>query len=856
MSGPSLYLLGRYAIAVAAVAVAVLLRLLLAPLLGDLFPFATLFFAVLFAAWQGGFGPAATAALLGGLLSWWLVLPAQGSFAVHGIANHAGLALYLAVSLAIALFGGAMRKARQRAEANAYQRAEAVERHRRVEVQLTYLVQASATLTSNLEPSAVLSSVLELSRNVLPADAYAIWLFHAASGRWQIAAAFGLSEQYQQVKIRMLEKTPAMSEQPLAADDVARLPLLAERLEAYHLEGIRSLLAVPLRMRGQVCGTLTLYHRRPHPFPEEEIRVGTALGNLAAAVIASADLYADQARLRAEAQRAERVSRFLADASAELAGLVDYRSTLQKVARLAVPFFADWCSIDMLEPDGSLQRLAVAHVDPAKVELAHELQRRYPPDPATDAGNGVWTILRTGESRIVPNLTDEMLAQGAKDAAMLQILRDLGLRSYIGVPLSARGKVLGVIAFVAAESGRLYEPGDLAVAEDLAHRAGVAIENAQLYEALRDADRRKDEFLAVLAHELRNPLAPVRNALQILKLAGADANAALQAREMAERQVQHLTRLVDDLLDVSRIMRGKIELRKERVALATLIDRAVETARPAFDEAGHRLTIALPPAPLLLDVDVVRMAQVVANLLTNGAKYTEPGGRLELNAGREGGDVVVRVRDTGIGIAAEVLPRVFELFVQAAPAAAHSQGGLGIGLTLVKSLVELHGGRVEARSEGLGKGSEFVVRLPFTGEAAGAGSGTKPTTVTAEPPKAGRRVLVVDDNVDAAVSLALLLRLEGHEVRVAHDGVEALAQVAVAAPDCVILDLGMPKMDGYEVARRLRKTPGLEGMRLVAVTGWGQEEDRRRTREAGFDQHFVKPVEPATLQELLAALRP
>jgi PAS domain S-box-containing protein len=321
-----------------------------------------------------------------------------------------------------------------------------------------------------------------------------------------------------------------------------------------------------------------------------------------------------------ELKRAEADARFLADASATLAALVDYESTLQKVARLAVPAFADWCTVDMLDEGGTLRRVAVAHVDPSKVELAHELHRHYPPDPA--APQGVWNVLRSGKSEIVPAITDALLGAAVRDAGLLRILRDLGLRSYMGVPLNVRGKVLGVVTFLAAESGRRYGAADLAVAEDLAHRAAVAIENARLYQELREADRRKDEFLAVLGHELRNPLAPIRNALHALKLPGADAAVVARAREMMERQVEHLVRLVDDLLDVARVMRGKVELRRAPVELATAVARAVETAQPVIDAEGQELDLALPPEPLWVHGDLVRLAQVIGNLLNNAAKYT------------------------------------------------------------------------------------------------------------------------------------------------------------------------------------------------------------------------------------------
>ncbi|MGV3484648.1 MAG: ATP-binding protein, partial [Planctomycetaceae bacterium] len=553
-------------------------------------------------------------------------------------------------------------------------------------------------------------------------------------------------------------------------------------------------------------------------------------------------------------KRAEESSRFLAEASAALAGVVDYESTLQKVANLAVPYFADWSAVDVANGSGTLRRLAVAHQDADKVNLAHELIRQYPPDPRSPTG--ALAVLRTGKPEIVSEITDEMLVLATRDKRHLDLIRSLGLRSYICVPLVVSGELLGVLTFATAESGRTYTDSDLALANDLANRAGVAIENFRLYQALRDADRRKDEFLATLAHELRNPLAPIRNSLQILKMSRIDAEIVEHSREIMERQVHHLVRLVDDLLDVSRVMRGKIELRKERIELATVLARAVETVQPLVDAQGHELTVCLPNESLLLDADPVRVAQIVGNLLTNAAKYTEANGRIWLTAEREGDVAVLRVRDNGIGIAPNMLPRIFDLFVQVDHASTKAQGGLGIGLTLVKNLVQMHEGTVEAISAGLSQGSEFVVRLPLSVEATRQVQGQGPTGQPTQPPTpSGHRLLIVDDNQDAANSLAMLLKLQGHEVRVAHDGPTALEIARQYVPEVVFLDIGMPRMDGYEVARRLRQLPGLENVVLAALTGWGQKEDRRRTAEAGFNHHLVKPPEPKAVEAVLADLK-
>lgn len=372
---------------------------------------------------------------------------------------------------------------------------------------------------------------------------------------------------------------------------------------------------------------------------------------------------------------------------------------------------------------------------------------------------------------------------------------------------------------------------------------------------LAEADRHKNEFLAMLAHELRNPLAPVRNAMQILKMPGADRSTVEQARGLMERQVQHLVRLVDDLLDVSRIMQGRVELQPERVDLVTVVGRAVETAQPAIDAGGHQLTVSLPPGPVFVHADIVRLSQVISNLLLNAAKYTQQAGRIGLTAECDGGEVVVRVRDTGAGIAPDLLPRIFDLFVQADRSLARPQGGLGVGLTLVKRLVEMHGGSVSASSPGPGQGSEFTLRFPTlpAGQAVGDERGQEGPALPSMP---SRRVLVVDDNVDAAESAAVLLRLWGHEVRTVHDGLSVLQAVREFGPEVILLDIGLPGMTGYEVARQLRAEPGFEPLVLAAMTGYGQDEDRRRSREAGFDVHLIKPLDPLKLEALIASSHP
>jgi PAS domain S-box-containing protein len=374
-------------------------------------------------------------------------------------------------------------------------------------------------------------------------------------------------------------------------------------------------------------------------------------------------------------------------------------------------------------------------------------------------------------------------------------------------------------------------------------------ERNRMVQALKDADRLKDEFLATLAHELRNPLAPVLNAVQLLHMKGPATPELQWVRDVILRQVQHLTRLIDDLMDVSRINRGKIELKRGRIELAQVVQGAVETSRPLIEECGHELIVTLPARPIVLDADLTRLTQVLWNLLNNAAKYMQRGGRIDLCVESHGSKVVVSVKDNGIGIPADNLPTIFGMFSQVESSLSRSQGGLGIGLYLVKSLVEMHGGSVQVRSEGLDKGSEFAICLPISVREE---PGHETTAGEAAAPTSSLRILVVDDNLDAVTSLAMLLSTMGNTVRTAHDGEEAVRAASDFRPHVALLDIGMPKMNGYEAASAIRQQPWGHEVVLVAVTGWGQDEDKRRSKEAGFDHHMVKPVDPYAVMKQLA----
>eukprot|EP00456_Euglypha_rotunda_P014701 TRINITY_DN1465_c0_g1_i1.p1 TRINITY_DN1465_c0_g1~~TRINITY_DN1465_c0_g1_i1.p1 ORF type:complete len:1265 (-),score=298.77 TRINITY_DN1465_c0_g1_i1:3677-7471(-) len=425
-------------------------------------------------------------------------------------------------------------------------------------------------------------------------------------------------------------------------------------------------------------------------------------------------------------------------------------------------------------------------------------------------------------------------------------------QNWLAVPLVNRnGKNLGIIQGFDKEAGEFTER-DQSVLVQLAHIASVAIENAQLYSELRDGDRRKDEFLAVLAHELRNPLAPLRNGLQILHLTGVEAKTAAKAREMMDRQLSHMVRLIDDLLDISRISRNKMELRRSRVLLADIVSSAIETCRPMIEEAGHELTVGIPTDPVYLDADLTRLAQIFANLLANSVKYTPTGGHISLTAHEASGQLVVTIADSGIGIPKHALNSIFNMFSQVDRSIERSSGGLGIGLALVKGLVEMHGGTVEAFSPGEGRGSVFTVRLPIRTE--GVVSVIEEENDELPDTMSRRRILVVDDNQDAATSMAMMLTLMENDVRVAHDGVQAVEVAEEFQPQVILMDVGMPRLNGYEATRRIREQEWGHNIAVIALTGWGQDADKILSREAGCNGHLVKPVNLPDLEKLLNEL--
>jgi signal transduction histidine kinase len=652
-------------------------------------------------------------------------------------------------------------------------------------------------------------------------------------------------------------------------------PMLMTRPQRHYvitgLPAIVEVLLVPIHGEGRPVGTLWIIaHDETRKFDAEDHRIMTNLSRFAATAYhllvehglrtelaaqraVEAGLAADLAELRrAEAAlrdmqrqlQAELAdSKLLQATSAELIGQ-DVETLYDKIIDAVVTIMrSDFACMRMAtdENEGVELKLLVSRGSSTRVAREFDCVRG-------DSHALYREVFRTGKRVVIRDTDEGDFLTGTADLATA---RRFGIRAFQTTPLYSRGGALvGAISTYWREP---HDPAerDLRLLDILARQAADLIESKRAQESLREANRRKDEFLATLAHELRNPLAPVRYALQVLRLKSSGPADLTWATELIDRQMREMTRLVDDLLDVSRISRDKLELRKERVDLTTALRGAIETSRPVIAGAGHELVVTLPAEPVLVDADLTRLSQVFANLLNNAAKFSEPGGRIILTTERQGSAAIVRVRDQGIGIPKDMLVRIFDPFTQITEAPERTRGGLGIGLTLVKRLVEMHGGTVAASSAGKGLGSEFSVRLPLASSES-TPSPTEPDLLVEAPRKL--RVLIVDDNPDVVSSLGRLLGRLGYEVRTAGDGIVGLEIAEQFRPTVALLDVGMPKMSGYDLARSIRELPWGADVVLIAVTGWGQPEDRRRAREAGFDHHLVKPEAAGELVKLLASL--
>jgi signal transduction histidine kinase/DNA-binding response OmpR family regulator len=551
---------------------------------------------------------------------------------------------------------------------------------------------------------------------------------------------------------------------------------------------------------------------------------------------------AEEKVAREAAERASRRLALLAEASATLASSLDLEATVYELARVLVPRFADACLVSLPVGDGQLGR--------------HEMAWATP-DPEHPLLNGsILEIedveLRDAIERVHATGRPDTIERAVDDTTPIALPRGLTAHSVLLAPLLVRGRTLGVVTLGIDSPSRRFDADTHAMVAELATRAATAVDNALLFRKIQDEDQRKNEFLAMLAHELRNPLAPISNAVHIMRVSGDDATKVAWARDLIARQLKQLVRLVDDLLDVSRITRGKIELKIGPVEVQQVVAAAIETSRPNVDGNRHTLSLQLPTETLHVRGDFARVSQVLSNLINNAAKYTPRGGRISLSAAADGDAVAFRIRDSGVGIPPEYITTIFDPFTQVDRSLARSNGGLGIGLTLVRRLVEMQGGSVSARSEGRNRGSEFTVRLPL----ATVAQDDVEKAVSIEPlSPAGLRVLVVDDNRDVADSTASVMRMNGCDVHVAYDGKAAIESVQRLKPDAVLLDIGLPTFDGYLVAEHIRAQPDNVKTMIVAVSGYGQEQDRERSKSVGFDYHVVKPIDPAVLASLVGSLR-
>lgn len=532
----------------------------------------------------------------------------------------------------------------------------------------------------------------------------------------------------------------------------------------------------------------------------------------------------------------ERRLRFLSELEGAMRSIRDPMEIMEIATRMTARYLeASRCAYADVEPDGDHFTIRADHVEDGSASTAgYYSLALFGSKAVSDLNNATTLVIRNVDAE----LTD---ADGA------DMFRKIGIQAIVTCPLVKEGRLHAMMA-VHQNAPRDWQPDEIRLMEDVAERCWSSIERVRHEAMLVEADRKKDEFLAMLAHELRNPLAPIRNALQVFRSADATPEMAASARELIGRQVDQMVRLVDDLMDVSRITHGKIELRQDSISLADVVATAVETCQPLLTEKKHTLTTSLPPAPVKIRGDAVRLGQVFSNLLNNAAKYTPPGGDIRLSAHAAGDAVIIEISDNGIGIPPGKLAHIFDMFTQVDSSIERAHGGLGIGLTLVRNLVERHGGTVHASSAGEGKGSTFTISLPIA-----ATETTVPAKAEASSnmPARPMRVMVIDDNLPSAQTMGWAIEAMGHDITIVNDGRAAIDAATTFKPDAVLLDIGMPGMSGYDVCRAMRALPGLEKTIFIAQTGWGQEEHRRRSREAGFHHHLVKPVNFDELGKLL-----
>ncbi len=777
-------------VAVLAVLAAWICRVvLLIPLVGDRLPFISFFPMAFVVAWWGGFRPTLFATLFSILVLAYPILEPKDTFAIEVLEYRFGLTVYAIVALATGWLGEKFHSAHWTANQAT---DKAIAESERLRVTLTSIGDAVI--------------VTDEHRRVLSLNAVA----ESLTG-WTQDEAF--NKPLDIVFRTLNEETHQRIEDPSAE----------------------------VLGRGTTVGLsnqTVLIARNGTELPIDDIAapIVDASGNTRGVVLVFRDASAKR--------RIDRDLAFVARASNSLAALLDRESALQQAATLAVPYLADWCVVYVVDEHGAMDYHAHAHRDPEKDRLLGRMLIDSPLD--WNSNTATIRSLRTGQSQLMPELSEAFLDSIAQGDEHRAIIRELGPRAVISVPLKIRDRTIGVIGLVSCDPRRKYTEREVGLAENFAQRVATAVDNARLFHAVKEVNQQKDEFLAMLAHELRNPLAAIRYAVALGQLSNGEPDSELL--EIIDRQTQNLAHLIDDLLDVSRISGNKVSLHMEHIDAATIVNRATVAVRPLLEQKRHELVLDVADEPMPLYVDPTRAEQILANLLTNAAKYTKEGGLVTVRAHRDGEVVVFKVIDTGVGLPPEMLSRVFDLFTQADRTLDRSEGGLGIGLTVARKLAEMHGGSIAAASEGLGKGAAFTVRLPLCEAPAADGEPAAPRAQPLHQPK--MRILVVDDSRDTAESCAMLLTKLGHQVQTAHDGRGALEVARAFKPQALFLDIGLPGIDGFEVAATLREE-GFQHELMVAVSGYGQPEDRRRSREAGFDHHLVKPVDQVALVSAL-----
>jgi PAS domain S-box-containing protein len=731
---------------------------------------------------------------------------------------------------------------------------------------LMALAAASASVLGSPDSASVTSASSDLARDVFWADGYALWRIDA-EGYWRIVRSWGVSDDFAARAVpRGADQTaPAWAPtSPLIFDDVRTAPELTHLQDVYEREGIASMIVFPLTIRGDRSGAMVFYSRRATTYRDVDVQVGTALANLAAAALTTAELYEEQRHAREAADHARQHATFLAEVSTVLSSSLDYQVTLQTVAKLAVPTIADWCTVDLVNERGVLQRLAIAHVDPKKVELARTLEERYPTSP--NLPGGIHEVVRTGRPAYVSHIPPSALEGAAQDEEHLRIFRELALTSYMCVPLLAQGNAIGAITFVSAESKREYTDADLRLARELATRASLAIQNARSYQRANEASRLKDEFLATLSHELRTPLNAVLGYARMMRMQMIPTERSQPALDVVERNATALKQIIEDVLDVSRIVAGRLRLNVQPVDLPAVLRESIATVIPAADAKGLRIETVIEPLTTPVSGDAERLQQIIWNLLSNAIKFTPRGGRVQLRLERVDSHTEVTVSDTGRGISPEFLPFVFERFRQADASFSREHGGLGLGLAIARQLAEMHGGTITASSNGVDKGATFVLKLPLM-IVHGAAAASEPR----EHPQSDRRVpelefiprldgvhvLAVDDERDSLELLNTVLEQAGAAVTGARSSAEALERLRKEPYDVLVADVGMPGMDGVQLIRAVRQLDEpIRSIPAAALTAYARSQDRVTSLASGFQMHLVKPIDPLELIVAIATLAP